>query len=98
VLQKEGEAVAADISASQGQALFVKTDVTSEAAWNHLIATTIATYSTTRTPQDEHRRPPPLRRLGEVMDVAHGALHVASDKSSFVTSTELVIDGGYIAR
>jgi NAD(P)-dependent dehydrogenase (short-subunit alcohol dehydrogenase family) len=44
VLQKEGEAVAADISASQSRATFVKTDVTSEAAWDQLIATTIATY------------------------------------------------------
>ena len=44
VLQKEGEAVAADICASQGRAMFVKTDVTSETAWDHLIATTIATY------------------------------------------------------
>ena len=33
VLVKEGEAVAADISASQRQARFVRTDVTSEADW-----------------------------------------------------------------
>jgi NAD(P)-dependent dehydrogenase (short-subunit alcohol dehydrogenase family) len=44
VLQKEDEAVAGDICTNQGRAMFVKTDVTSEAAWNHLIATTIATY------------------------------------------------------
>ena len=44
LLQNEGEAVAADICASQGRATFVKTDVTSETAWNHLITTTIATY------------------------------------------------------
>ena len=44
VLQKEGETVAADICASQGRATFVKTDVTSESAWEQLIATAIATY------------------------------------------------------
>ena len=44
VLQNEGEAVAADIRASQGQATFVTTDVTSEAAWEKLIAATITTY------------------------------------------------------
>ena len=33
LLQKEGDAVAADICASQGRATFVKTDVTSETAW-----------------------------------------------------------------
>lgn len=40
----------------------------------------------------------PLRRLGEVMDVAYGVLYLASDEASFVTGTELVIDGGFIAQ
>lgn len=37
VLQREGEAVAADICASQGRALFVRTDVTSESDWQRTI-------------------------------------------------------------
>src|SRR6185436_5591960 len=44
VLTKEGESVAADISAGQGQAHFVRTDVTSETDWARLIAETVATY------------------------------------------------------
>ena len=36
----------------------------------------------------------PLGRLGQPADVAYGALYLASDESSFVTGTELVIDGG----
>src|ERR1700733_15050537 len=44
VLTTEGEAIAADINASQGRARFIRTDVTSEADWQHLIAETIATY------------------------------------------------------
>ena len=44
MLSKEGEAVAADISAGQGRAKFVRTDVTSESDWQRVIAETIATY------------------------------------------------------
>lgn len=40
----------------------------------------------------------PLGHLGEVDDIAFGALYLASDESKFVTGTELVIDGGYTAR
>jgi NAD(P)-dependent dehydrogenase (short-subunit alcohol dehydrogenase family) len=40
----------------------------------------------------------PLRRLGKPIEVAYGALFLASDEASFNTGTELVINGGYIAQ
>ncbi len=211
VLDTMGEGVAADIEASQGRARYIRTDVTSEADWQRLIAETIATYGrldilvnnagisgsavgesqslegwnrliavnqtgvflgTTLAAEemakagrgsivnissimgfiggpDGHlgysaskgavrimsksaavRWGPqgvrvntvhpgylpamlngtnagsragkipltPLRRLGEPIDVAYGVLFLASDEASFVTGTELVIDGGYIAQ
>ena len=40
----------------------------------------------------------PLRRSGERIEVAYGVLFLASDEASFITGSELVIDGGFTAR
>lgn len=40
----------------------------------------------------------PLGRLGTPEDIARGVLYLASDESSFVTGTDLIIDGGYTAK
>lgn len=40
----------------------------------------------------------PIGRIGEPIDIAYGILYLASDESSFVTGTELIIDGGYTAK
>lgn len=39
----------------------------------------------------------PLRRFGTSMDVAQAALFLVSDESSFITGTEIAIDGGMAA-
>lgn len=40
----------------------------------------------------------PLGRYGSSEDIAYGVLYLASDEANFVTGSELVIDGGYIAQ
>ena len=40
----------------------------------------------------------PLGRFGQAEDIAYGVLYLASDESSFVTGSELVIDGGRTAQ
>ena len=40
----------------------------------------------------------PLGLLGTAREVAFGALFLASDESSYVTGTELIIDGGHTAQ
>ena len=47
---------------------------------------------------EKARRRHPIGYLGEPNDVAYGVLYLASDESRFVTGSEFVIDGGYVAQ
>lgn len=40
----------------------------------------------------------PIGRLGTPEDIAYAILYLASDESSFVTGSELIVDGGYTAQ
>ncbi|WP_209123555.1 SDR family NAD(P)-dependent oxidoreductase [Alkalihalobacillus sp. BA299] len=40
----------------------------------------------------------PWPGLGNPIDIAYGALYLASDESRYVTGSELIIDGGYTAQ
>lgn len=40
----------------------------------------------------------PMGHMGEPVDIANGAVFLASDESRYMTGSELVIDGGYTAK
>ena len=40
----------------------------------------------------------PLKRVGKPTDIANSAIFLLSDESSFITGTELIVDGGLTAR
>ena len=46
--------------------------------------------------RDEKIAATPLRRIGKPIEVAYGVLFLASDEASFITGTELVIDGALV--
>jgi NAD(P)-dependent dehydrogenase (short-subunit alcohol dehydrogenase family) len=62
-----------------------------------------ATTPMTAASQDQDRRAwiterIPMGRFGSADEIAQGILYLASDESSFVTGSELVIDGGTTAQ
>ncbi|HKU99106.1 MAG TPA: SDR family oxidoreductase [Vineibacter sp.] len=40
----------------------------------------------------------PLGQIGDPDDIAHAALFLASDEARYITGTELIVDGGFLAR
>ncbi|HUS97290.1 MAG TPA: glucose 1-dehydrogenase [Hyphomicrobiaceae bacterium] len=40
----------------------------------------------------------PMRRIGDVDEVANAILFLASDEASYITGVELPVDGGYLAQ
>ena len=40
----------------------------------------------------------PMGRMGDAWDVAHAAVFLASDDAKYITGTELVVDGGLVAK
>lgn len=67
---------------------------------NAMIPGWIRTPLTDRQPADANQRvigSTPLGRGGEPQDIALGCLYLATDESQFVTGTDFVVDGGFLA-
>ena len=58
-------------------------------ATSNMTAAEIETHKTTRTP---------MGRFGQPLDIAQAILFLASNDSSWMTGSEMVVDGGYTAR
>lgn len=54
--------------------------------------------STSKDLLDQLIQATPLQRLGQAIDIAQAALFLATDESSYITGSEIVIDGGYSAQ
>lgn len=48
--------------------------------------------------REEAKTRVPLGRRGDAWDVAHAALFLASEEAKYITGTELLVDGGLMAR
>jgi len=48
--------------------------------------------------REERTQRIPLGKIGTAEDIAYGVLYLASDEASFITGSELVIDGGATAQ
>jgi len=63
---------------------------------NSIYPGTILPLSSNRVGNEKRMPLPP--HVGEPLDVAYGNLYLASDESKFVTGSELIIDGGWLAK
>lgn len=67
----------------------IKTDI-----WSHMLGDT---SEERQNAIDSIAAGVPLKRMGNPIDVANLALYLASDESSFMTGSEIIIDGGILA-
>ena len=61
------------------------------------IWTSMSTYKQAFTPETR-AKVIPMRRVGQPEEIAYPALFLASDESSYMTGSEMVIDGGVTAE
>ena len=57
----------------------------------------VTKFGSAQTAESEWGPMHPMGRLGQVDEIANGAVFLASDESSFMTGADLLMDGGYSA-
>jgi len=95
-------------SASKGGLILLSKDLAVNLAKDKIRVNTICpggvltpmTEAVMKTPGMEEviKEMAPMGRIGDPMEIALGALYLASDESSFTTGAELIIDGGAVAK
>ena len=90
------------IGRSTAQAILAETAVNPDIRVNALCPGPLRTellMSFLNTEEKKQRRlvHVPMGRFGEAAEMAHAALYLASDESSYVTGTEFTVDGGLTA-
>ncbi len=66
--------------------------------WTPMVEQAIDELGGTQEIVDQVKALHPIGRYGQPIDIANGVLFLASEESSFMTGSELVIDGGYTAQ
>lgn len=66
--------------------------------WTPLVENYLAEQGDVKKGRKALDKAHPIGHVGEPDDIGWGVVYLASNESKFVTGTELVIDGGYIAQ
>jgi len=66
--------------------------------WTPMLEETLARRGDLEEQKRLIEAPIPMGHAGKPEDIAYGVPYLASDESKYVTGTELVIDGGYLAQ
>jgi NAD(P)-dependent dehydrogenase (short-subunit alcohol dehydrogenase family) len=66
--------------------------------WTPMVEEVLAQQGDVEEGKEQLAKLHPIGRIGQPEEIAAAILFLASDESSFVTGSELVVDGGYTAR
>jgi NAD(P)-dependent dehydrogenase (short-subunit alcohol dehydrogenase family) len=83
--------IATDVRSQPEVSGWERLDVTSESGWTRIVAETIAAHGRIDVLVNN-------AGIGSAALLCDTTLFLASDDAAFITGTEMVVDGGYLAR